>query len=509
MLKKIFYGLTSFLLVLTFVLAGGYSFAATAGAVSDLSVTGPVGAQAEGTTITFTAQADGNGSTPEYQFWQEQQNGTWHIVQNYSTINTFTLSSPTAGSYPVTVYALDADQISANDWQAALTHTFVVNVDATASLVVPTSSSEIGQPISLTATSKNLIQPVYQFWIKGPDGNWIASGNYSSTPAFTFTPTTVGSYELVVYAKDPIAPNTALFSLYDSKILTIGPGHAYLEDLPGQPYYTNGLDTGYGLQVNQSMTMAGTRYSRGIYAFTGGTAQANFLLNRNYANLAAIIGLDDSDNANGATITFSDQRGQTLATYSASPGQVPQDINVPVAGVKVLIISINESQGGQLDLANPVLTTANQITLPPSNSMQLDSNERYLEDLPGQPYYTNGLDTGYGLQVNQSMTMAGTRYSRGIYAFTGGTAQANFLLNRNYANLAAIIGLDDSDNANGATITFSDQRGQTLATYSASPGQVPQDINVPVAGVKVLIISINESQGGQLDLANPILTKSN
>ncbi|PSR23107.1 MAG: hypothetical protein C7B47_16145, partial [Sulfobacillus thermosulfidooxidans] len=274
------------------IVFGSLVKASTVPKVSNLSVTGPNGTQPAGTNLTFVAHASGNGGLPEYQFWEENANGQWHVVQNYSTKNSFTINSVGAGSYPITVYALDANQIASGQWSQALFQTFIVNVDASVSASVPSSAHglPIGQPLTIQASSTHLIQPVYQFWIENPKGTWSSSGNYSPSSMFAFIPTQTGTYHYVVYAKDPIAPNTARFSLAYEGSLTTVPYQTYLESLSGQPYYNTGIainQTSFG----NTLTIAGTSYQHGLSYNAGtvnGPATANFLLNRNYSTFSAL-----------------------------------------------------------------------------------------------------------------------------------------------------------------------------------------------------------------------------
>ncbi|WP_053958320.1 hypothetical protein [Sulfobacillus thermosulfidooxidans] len=201
-------------------------------AVSNLVAHGPNGPQKPGTTLTYTATANGNGGTVEYQWWEEFPSG-WKMVQNYSPNNTFTIADAPAGSYPVVVYALDANQIAAGDWAQAQYQQFIANVASTVTLQGPFTPlpTKTPQPLSapvnadvvtqhsitFTAHAQNLLNPVYQFWYETPSGHWVGT-NYSTQNTFTLTPTQSGLYRVVVYAKDPSAPNNATFAVWSSTL---------------------------------------------------------------------------------------------------------------------------------------------------------------------------------------------------------------------------------------------------------------------------------------------------
>lgn len=200
--------------------------------VSGLVAHGPNGPQQPGTTLTYTATANGNGGTVEYQWWEDGPSG-WKMVRNYSPNNTFTIPDAQAGSYPVVVYALDANQIAAGEWSQAQYQQFIANVASTVTLQgpftpLPTKTPQpLGapvnadvaaqHPITFTAHAQNLLDPVYQFWYETPSGHWVGT-DYSTQNTFTLTPTQSGLYRVVVYAKDPSAPNNATFAVWSSTL---------------------------------------------------------------------------------------------------------------------------------------------------------------------------------------------------------------------------------------------------------------------------------------------------
>lgn len=192
--------------------------AASIPVATNLVAHGPNGVQNPGTSLTYSATAQGHGGTIEYQFWEQTASG-WKVVQNYSPQNSFTIHNAAAGSYPVAVYALTAQQIKAGDWSQAVHQQFVANVGSQVILTASSSSISTNEPLTLTAQALHLINPVYQFWYKTPRGQWVGS-NYGTSPTFTFHPKQPGTYDLVVYAKDPVAPDTAEFSVWNTAEVT-------------------------------------------------------------------------------------------------------------------------------------------------------------------------------------------------------------------------------------------------------------------------------------------------
>jgi hypothetical protein len=157
--------------------------------------------------------ATDNGGTPLYQFWVHDSSG-WKVLRDYSTNNSYTVENLEQGSYTFAVYALDADDLAAGLWDMVYYNTLVINVGSSVSI---TSPAEVAAGGTLTATAQatGLTGIVYQFWYRCPDGSWHASGDYTGSNSFSFTPVEPGTYQLVVYAKDHYAPGTGDFSVHD------------------------------------------------------------------------------------------------------------------------------------------------------------------------------------------------------------------------------------------------------------------------------------------------------
>ncbi len=173
-----------------------------------------------GNTLTFQAQALDWHGAPEYQFWLENATG-WHMVQNYSS-NAHWSMVATRGSYAVTVYAMNASQISGGYWNDALSATSIANVDSTVTLTTPPTGTQY-QALSFTAQATNLIHPMYQFWVENPNGVWQGM-DYSTKGVDQFNPSAPGTYHVIVYAKDPIAAANATDSVWSqTETLTVAP----------------------------------------------------------------------------------------------------------------------------------------------------------------------------------------------------------------------------------------------------------------------------------------------
>ncbi len=187
--------------------------------VSSLSVSAPQIFQNPGANVTFTAKSTVSAGSPLYQFWVHGPDNRWTMVQNYSSNPLLTLKDLHSGSYVVAVYALSKNQYSQNNFTQAYYYTTVLNVGSHVSLSLP-GTLTLGHSLTLNASAQSLTNPVYQYWIKSPDGQWSSSGNYGGS-TYQFTPSQQGTYTIVVYAKDPYAPATSQFAVTATQSITV------------------------------------------------------------------------------------------------------------------------------------------------------------------------------------------------------------------------------------------------------------------------------------------------
>lgn len=221
------------------------AYADSPGTIRDLVVDGPFGSQPVGSSATFTASVTADpGCTPEYQFWVHGTDDQWKVAQDYSTVNTYTMENLQPGSYVVAVYCMDESDIAAGNWNKSLYQSFVLNVGSSVDINLPARSRTIvNEPLTVTATAVGLTNPVYQFWYQDPFLQWHG-GEYTTDNTFTITPNRVGDYNIVVYAKDPYAPNDYthsvwsetkfVFALYDEPAVILTAHNVWAT--PDSPY---------------------------------------------------------------------------------------------------------------------------------------------------------------------------------------------------------------------------------------------------------------------------------
>ncbi len=100
-------------------------------------------------------------------------------------------------------------------------------------IVGPMSVSE-GQLISVSADSVHFLNPVFQYWIELPNGQYESSGPYSAHSHFTFTATDTGTFHVKVFAREANAP--ANESLSQRQLYEVVSSSIPVEVVPSSQY---------------------------------------------------------------------------------------------------------------------------------------------------------------------------------------------------------------------------------------------------------------------------------
>lgn len=183
-----------------------------------INLSGPTGFVTPGTSLQYTLSS----SVPmRYQFWLQNAQGVWRMVQNYSSETSLKLGTLAPGSYTVAGYAMTAAELANHDWSAATVRTAIIEVGGSVA-VTSTGNATVGSPQTFDATSQNVLQPQYQYWLKTPQGQWIQSGAYQNG-MFQFTPQEPGTYEVVAYAKPQNALSNATEAVMTTNTVTVSP----------------------------------------------------------------------------------------------------------------------------------------------------------------------------------------------------------------------------------------------------------------------------------------------
>ncbi|OLZ12004.1 Ig-like domain-containing protein [Sulfobacillus thermosulfidooxidans] len=318
----------------------------------------------------------------EYQFWVENNQG-WSMVQNYSPTNTLTLPS-SSGSEVVTVYALDRTAVESGQWQRALAQTLIINHNSSVFISSPPTAT-VGNAVTFKATAQNLIQTVYQYWIQNPQGEWSSSGNYGLSPTWTYTPSRSGTYHIVVYAKDLMAPNDAQDAVWSDQTLTVAPfvpqGYQLSTALANPTlalHQPNALLLGHIAQVEATVRNANGQPVADVPVLFTATNDSNPNDHVSFAQ-----GLNDE--------AYTNQNGEALADIYVSNPSDPSSSQLAQDTSAVTLVGYSVSLP-QDPLVDPVTNTVAYGAYIPPNLTVSGTNSSMTE-----PIYRNTLvqDTAY------------------------------------------------------------------------------------------------------------------
>ena len=163
--------------------------------------------QNSGTAITFTANSSGGVAPHQYKFLLSQGGGAAQGVRDWSTSPTYTWTPPTAGTYTMIVWARSAG-VTVDAAQASAQMAYVVNtpppapVTSVALTSTAASPQNSGTAITFTATSSGGVAPhQYKFFLSQGGGAAQGVREWSTSPTYTWTPPTAGTYTMIVWAR--------------------------------------------------------------------------------------------------------------------------------------------------------------------------------------------------------------------------------------------------------------------------------------------------------------------
>jgi len=192
--------------------SGTYSLTSTPCTAVGLAASPPNSSPA-GTTVALTGTATGCAS-PLYQFWIASPGGSWQIVQAYSSTATYTWNSTpgAAGVYGISVWARDSSSIGVSGnptgrWDAYASGSYTLTTtpcSSVTSTAAPPSSAAVGTTVTLTGSASGCPNPLYQFWIADPGGNWRMVQAYSTSATYTWNTAGAarGTYSISVWVRD-------------------------------------------------------------------------------------------------------------------------------------------------------------------------------------------------------------------------------------------------------------------------------------------------------------------
>ena len=158
--------------------------------------------QLPGTTVTFTSSVTCQG-TPEYRFWLKTPTGGWKIAQDYGTTSTFVWNNASAGYGNYGVEVDTRVQGTSVSYESVMSTTFSLASCINTTLSTDKSPPQpTGATVTLTGAATCAGANEYRFWVNTPGSGWSIARDYSTAPAFAWTPRAAGGvYGLEVDAK--------------------------------------------------------------------------------------------------------------------------------------------------------------------------------------------------------------------------------------------------------------------------------------------------------------------
>ncbi|MCY6960166.1 triple tyrosine motif-containing protein [Clostridium brassicae] len=168
-----------------------------------------------GKQYKVTAKATSTNN-PEYRFWVGNlKTGKWKILKDYSTSNTITWTPAQAGRFEVSVHVRDKKS------KVAYEAVKFQDMDVLSSASKPGTSIKttiqnlsiedlngnykyiVGNKCKINANAVSTNGPEYKFWVSDlKKGDRKLLRDYSENSSITWTPTSKGKFEIVVYVRD-------------------------------------------------------------------------------------------------------------------------------------------------------------------------------------------------------------------------------------------------------------------------------------------------------------------
>lgn len=158
--------------------------------------------QSEGATIKVSANAEG-GKERLYKF-NLLKDGKWTVVQEYSSLSSFTWTPTAAGDYRFSVHVKDVSSSKSYDAYGVLDYRISTKIDPVVMQSVTTdkpSPQVTNTTINMSANATGGTTKLYKFNIYNGK-SWVVAQNYSTKNTYAWKPAASGSYKVSVHVKD-------------------------------------------------------------------------------------------------------------------------------------------------------------------------------------------------------------------------------------------------------------------------------------------------------------------
>jgi len=157
--------------------------------------------QSVGTSVSFTAASTGCG-TPVYEYWVQDPSGSWTMRRPFSLDPTWTWSSMglVPGTYTVHVWANQYGDSTAG-LEAYGSSTITITGCASVTLSPSQLAMAPGAVVTFSATPVGCDTPLYEFWVRYPNGTWYMKQPWGgATYNWATAGLATGTYTIHVWA---------------------------------------------------------------------------------------------------------------------------------------------------------------------------------------------------------------------------------------------------------------------------------------------------------------------
>lgn len=242
-----------------------------------------------------------------------------------------------------------------------------------------------------------------------------------------------------------------------------------------EPYFMSNTS------IEDSFVMAGTTYTDGLkfrVAFDRST-QVHFNLGGNYSSVSFDVGHIDGTAAGSSDIvmTVLAEEDQVLQEIPLSNTDIPQNVTIPLAGVKQLSIKWSCRYYDSYFGIGAINFIGSQPSVRIKESNMVHNNEPYAKS---------------NTSIEESFNMGSTTYTGGMkfrVAFDH-TTEAHFNFGGNYESMSFEVGHIDGLGAGSSDIvmTILTEGKETIAQIPLSNTAIPKFVEVPLTGVHQLSI---------------------
>ncbi|MDX6255952.1 MAG: virginiamycin lyase, partial [Frankiales bacterium] len=159
--------------------------------------------------VTFSLIGGANGcpdANPLYQFWLRSTAGVWSVLQPFGVDNTaqWNTTGYKPGTYLTGVWVKDAN--STKQYDAYAFGTFTIDFPSCTSTNMTRDASSpqvIGATVNFTASALGCPNPLFQWWVRNPQGVWTIVVPYAAgnTYAWDTTGHEAGTWQIGIWAK--------------------------------------------------------------------------------------------------------------------------------------------------------------------------------------------------------------------------------------------------------------------------------------------------------------------